>query len=140
MLQALPEKQDVVKINRSKLSQTFGIATGSLAKLAEQIQRLRRREGLPVFVVTCGEEGILATIGQNSYRTIASSQEEVNVAGAGDAVAAALIWRLTLKETWQQALCWAVVASAAVVLTEGTADCWLSDVEHIFNLVEVYEM
>jgi 1-phosphofructokinase family hexose kinase len=140
MLQALLEKPDIVKINRNELSQTFGIAAGSLAELAEQVQRLRRREDLPAFVVTCGEEGILAITGQGSYRAIAPPQEEVNAAGAGDAVSAALVWRLALRETWQQALCWAAAASAAVVLTEGTADCRLPDIERIFNLVEVHEM
>ena len=103
MLQALPEKPDIVKMNRCELSQTFGIAGNSLAELATQVQRLCRREDLPALVVTCGEMGILAITGQGSYRAIVPSQEEVNAAGTGDAVSAALVWRLSLGETWQQA-------------------------------------
>jgi len=140
MFQALPEKPDNVKMNRCELSQTFGVAACSLAELAAQAQRLCRREDLPALVVTCGEEGILAITGQGSYRAIAPSEEEVNAAGAGDAVSAALAWRRSLGETWQQALRWAAAASAAVVLTEGMADCRLSDVERIFTLVEVREI
>ena len=140
MLQTLPEKPDIVKMNRCELSQTFGVAACSLAELAAQAQQLRRREDLPALVVTCGEEGILAITGQGSYRAIAPPQEEVNAAGAGDAVSAALVWQLSLGETWQQALRWAAAASAAVVLTAGTADCRLSDVERIYTQAKVHEL
>jgi fructose-1-phosphate kinase PfkB-like protein len=127
-------------MNRRELSQTFGVAACSLAELAAQAAQLCRREDLPALVVTCGEEGILAITGQGSYRAIAPPQDEVNAAGAGDAVSAALVWRLSLGETWQQALRWAAAASEAVVLTEATADCRLSDVECNFPLVEVREI
>ena len=83
------------------------------------------------FVLTCGRKGLLAFTPQATYLANAPRQQEVNAAGSGDAVSAALTYRLSLGDSWESALRWAVAAGAAVVLTEGTAECQMTDVEHI---------
>jgi fructose-1-phosphate kinase PfkB-like protein len=48
-----------------------------------------------------------------------------------------LAWRFSLGDSWSEALRWTAAASAACVLTEGTAESRRTDVERILPEVEV---
>src|SRR5690606_20312733 len=100
----------------------------SRADWLDAVEQEMRRRGLANFVLTCGRDGILAFTPQARYQASAPQMEEVNGAGSGDAVSAALAYRLSLGDTWEQALRWAAAAGAAVTLTEGTAECRIDDV------------
>ena len=63
--------------------------------------------------------------------------KEVNAAGSGDAVSAALGLHLSQGEDWPEALRHAVAVSGAVVLTEGTAECRLEDVARLLPQAQV---
>ncbi|MBM4429374.1 MAG: hypothetical protein FJ026_03375, partial [Chloroflexi bacterium] len=131
--QALPARTTIVKMNRYELRRTFGVMVEPWPTLLEEMQKLRQSLGLPNLVITCGEEGILALTTQGSYLAASPPQQVVNAAGAGDAVSAALVWRLSLGDPWPEALRWAAAAGAAVVLTEGTADCRIEDVQRLYQ-------
>jgi 1-phosphofructokinase family hexose kinase len=130
--QALPARPTIVKMNRHELRQTFGLVVEPRQALLGEAQQLRQSLNLPNLVITCGQEGILALTAQGSYLAASPPQPVVNAAGAGDAVSAALAWRLSLGEGWPEALRWAAAAGAAVVLTEGTADCQMEDVQRLY--------
>ena len=66
--------------------------------------------------------------------------KEVNAAGAGDAVSAAIVYRITQGDDWTQALTWAAAVSAAVVLTEGTAECSMTDIQNLYPKVWVKKL
>lgn len=127
----------VHKMNRAELAATYNVRAGSVADLARAVRDLAQRLGLPAMVITCGADGILAVTAAGSYLATVPHQEEVNAAGAGDAVSAALVWRLSEGDDWPAALQWAGAASAATVLTERTAESRIEDVRHIFPLVRV---
>jgi 1-phosphofructokinase family hexose kinase len=137
ILAALPAQPNILKMNRAEFAQTFGSSAYTLADLHWQGQALREREKLPALVLTCGEEGILALTATGSYRAISPVQPAVNAAGAGDTASAMLAWRFSLGDSWPEALRWAAAASAACVLTEGTAESRRTDVERILPEVEV---
>jgi 1-phosphofructokinase family hexose kinase len=137
MTLALPQKPDIAKMNRAEFSQTFGIETASIDQLTRAAQDVRGRYELPGLVITCGVDGILAITSQGCYIASSPPQKVKNTAGAGDAASGALVWRLSLGDDWAQALSWAAAASTAVVLTEGTADCRMEDVNRILKEVKV---
>jgi 1-phosphofructokinase family hexose kinase len=123
----------ILKMNRGELAETFGLCPGDLSELAACAAGLRSREALPALVLTCGPDGILAFTKEGAWLAAAPPQTEVNAAGAGDAVSAALPYRLSLGDPWPEALRWAAATSAAAVLTPGTADCRMEDVTRILR-------
>lgn len=131
ILETLPAPPTILKLNRSEFLQTFDVQAMTLDELREEAEEVARRHRLPSLVLTCGEDGILALTPEGSFLATSPKQEEVNAAGAGDAVSAALAWRFSLGDSWSGALRWAAAASAAVVLTEGTADCHMRDMDRI---------
>ncbi|MCL4561511.1 MAG: hexose kinase [Chloroflexi bacterium] len=134
---ALPASPEIMKMNDSEFQATFGIETPDLDLIREAGADVRHANNLPALVVTCGKQGILALTTEGNFLATAPEQQAVNAAGAGDAVSAGLVWRLSLGDGWQRALCWAAAAGAATVLTEGTADCELAQVEGIYPQVSV---
>ena len=116
---------------------SFGVSPGSTEELARQARAVFEQHRPGSIIITCGKLGILAITPSGSYLARAPSQIVVNTAGAGDAVSAALAWQLSAGADWTTALQWAAAAGAAVVLTEGTADCRRSDIERIYPEVIV---
>jgi 1-phosphofructokinase family hexose kinase len=130
-LASLPAAPEIVKMNQDEFSQTFQNHPISQVGWLSSVREVIHRFHLHNFVLTCGRKGLLAFTPQATYLANAPRQQEVNAAGSGDAVSAALTYRLSLGDSWESALRWAVAAGAAVVLTEGTAECQMTDVEHI---------
>jgi 1-phosphofructokinase family hexose kinase len=134
---ALAAPPTILKMNRTEFGQTFDLAAATLAELQIQAQRVREREKLPALVLTCGEDGLLAFTREGVFQAVSPLQQPVNTAGAGDTASAMLVWRFSLGAGWPDALRWAAAASAACVLTEGTADSRREDVERILPEVEI---
>jgi 1-phosphofructokinase family hexose kinase len=134
---AAQARPTILKMNRAEMLSAFGSEGESLALLSESAQSLRVDRGLENLVITCGAEGILAITPSGVWHSRAPRQEAVNAAGAGDAVSAALAWRLTEGDDWPGALRWAAAVSAAVVRTPGTADCEMVDIQKILPQVTI---
>lgn len=140
ILQALPARPAIVKMNRSEFSQTFETNFEGMASLEVNARKVLAHFGLESLVITCGEDGILAVTADQSYLAVSPPQQEVSAAGAGDAVSAALVWRFTEGDTWSEALRWAAATSAATVLTEATAESRKEDVNRIYPHVVVSKL
>ncbi len=136
-LAAIPAAPDVLKMNQTEFGQTFGVEVGTLDRLQQAAQIVYTHNHLNALVITCGEQGILAFTPEGNYRAFAPKQAALNAAGAGDGASACLAWRLSLGDDWPQALLWTAATSAAIVLTEGTADCRIADVHRIYPDVQV---
>jgi len=130
----------VLKMNRREFVATFGRSTGDLESLRSVAQEVQQQFNLPALVVTCGAEGILAVTEVGTWLVKSPPQTEVNSAGAGDGASAALAWQFSLGVGWEEALPWAAATGAAVILTDGTADCHLEDIQRICSqvLIERY--
>lgn len=132
VLATLATPPTILKMNWDEFTQTFDTTpTRLLEELAEQAQAIFRKHLLLTLVVTCGKEGILAFTPEGKFLSTAPAQQAINAAGAGDAVSGALAWRLAGGDGWAKTLRWAAATGAAAVLTEGTADCHLADIEQI---------
>jgi 1-phosphofructokinase family hexose kinase len=136
-LQALSARPDILKMNRAEFASTFDHNPGSMLELSISARALLAEHNLTRMIITCGSDGILAVNEQETIIARAPVQKAVNAAGSGDAVSAAVVFRLALGESWLEALRWAAAAGAAVVLTEGTADCHMQDIERIYPDVDV---
>jgi 1-phosphofructokinase family hexose kinase len=136
-LQTFPFHPTIVKMNESEYSETFHTEITSLDDLKQKALSSCHSYDIKNLVITCGEKGILAITTEGCYLAASPKQKEINAAGAGDAASATLTWRLSLGDTWRQALQWAAASSAATVLTEGTADCNFVDAQRIYPLVSV---
>ena len=89
------------------------------------------------LVVSCGEKGLYALTVEGVFHAQAPRQIAVNGAGAGDAIAGTLPYRLSQGDSWVEALRYATAVAAATVLTEATAECRVADVERILPRVIV---
>jgi fructose-1-phosphate kinase PfkB-like protein len=137
VLEAIPCRPDILKMNRSEFASTFHLHCDNLLDLAFAAQRFVIENDLNSAIITCGSDGILAITPDHRYLAAAPAQQAVNAAGAGDAVSASLVNRLSQGDSWPAALQWAAATSAASVLTSGTADCHLDDIMRIYQRVEV---
>jgi len=137
MREAIQANPEIVKMNREEFAWTFEKRVSALEDLKHQASRVFAEFRLQSLILTCGVEGIIAFIQQGAFHVISPLQKAVNAAGAGDAVSAALVWRLSKGDDWPEALRWAAATAAAVVLTEGTADCRKEDVLKLLSEVEI---
>jgi 1-phosphofructokinase family hexose kinase len=134
---ALSARPTVIKMNRAEYEETFGVKLLSIADIKTHAIHVSTQFKIQNLVVTWGKEGIFGFNAEGAYLAAAPPQQQINAAGAGDAASAALAWRLSLNDTWPDALRWAAAAGAAVVLTEGTADFRMDDLSKILEQVNV---
>jgi fructose-1-phosphate kinase PfkB-like protein len=137
MARALPGHPTIAKMNEREFGETFQVEVESrnhLLRLGKQV--LEQYSGINL-VLTLGKDGMLAITAQDAYQASSPQQVAVNAAGAGDAASAALAWRLSQGDGWEDALIWAVATSAASVLTEPTAEVRWEDVVRIHADVKV---
>jgi len=139
-LQAIPANPMILKMNWQEFEHTFQVGAATLEDLKHQAAEIRQAKHILNLIITCGEHGILALTPQGIFLALPPRQKAVNAAGAGDAVSAALVWRLSLGDDWLTALRWAAATGAAVVLTEGTADCRREDVNRFYSQTIVREL
>ena len=132
LLCTLPAHPTILKMNWDEFGWTFHEKVDTIEELIIKAHQIATQNSITNLVITCGSQGILAVTQSGLFLARAPVQEVVNAAGAGDGASAALIWRLSLGDAWPEALKWSAAVSAATVLTEGTADCRMSDVLSIY--------
>jgi 1-phosphofructokinase family hexose kinase len=138
LLKALPAHPDIVKMNREEFQDTFCINVHEPDQWIPACQQVMDRFQIDTLVITCGKDGILAFTAGGIYQAkCTQALTEVNAAGAGDAVSAALAYQLSIGSTWPEALTLAAATGAAVVLTEGTAECRLQDIRDLMAQVQI---
>jgi 1-phosphofructokinase family hexose kinase len=136
-LEALAAAPEILKMNEPEFATTFQVQAGNLTEWITAGSQEAARRQIQTLVLTLGKQGILVFTNGLVYHATAPQMEEVNAAGSGDSVSAALAYQLSLGNSWEEALRWAAATSAAVVLTEGTAECRSEDIERLFPLTEV---
>jgi fructose-1-phosphate kinase PfkB-like protein len=137
---AIRTQPTIMKMNRREMRVTFGLPCNTLDETRHSAKALREKYQPEYFVVTCGEEGVMVVSPHGNWRAFAPRQKEVNGTGAGEAVSAVLPWRLSLGDSWPEALRWAAAAGAATVLTRGSAECRPSDVLHLLPETQVLKI
>jgi len=140
MRNAIGAKPDVVKMNWEEFEWTFGINAPTFEELCDKAKAFREKKQINDFILTLGEEGILAFTTEGNYHVKAPLQKPLNAAGAGDSVSSTIVWRRTMGESWKETLHWASAVSAAAVLTKRTGDFHMQDVDRIYKDVIIKDM
>jgi 1-phosphofructokinase family hexose kinase len=141
LLEALHFSPEIVKMNQDEFLSTFKV------KLSEDLtewipaglERMRDFK-IKALVLTCGSRGILAFTPDGDYHAGCDNVKEVNAAGAGDAVSAALVHSLLQGNSWKVSLALAAAVGAATVMTTGTAECYQNDIQALSRKVWVNDL
>ncbi len=136
-LACLSRRPAILKMNRSEFGATFGLGGRDQVALVGAAKSVFEEYRLESLIVTSGRDGILGFTPEGNWHVAAPPQPVVNDTGAGDVASATLTWRLAEGDHWPDALRWTAAASAASVLTEGTADFEMSKVSNILPEVVV---
>jgi len=132
------EKPFLVKPNIHELNFLLGKEISDSKELPEVVAELHA-QGVPNILVSLGEEGaFLSASGEFWF----GRPPEINVqnpVGAGDAMVAGLIWRLSIGDTIGAALPWSIACGTAAANQPGTGMASLAVVEEFFKQVAIEE-
>jgi fructose-1-phosphate kinase PfkB-like protein len=123
-------------MNRDEFMQAFHLKDCSFEETVKNVGEIRQRYAPTSLVITCGQDGIISSTPQGLSITRGPVLAAVNAAGAGDAVSAGLMWRLSLGDDWNTALRWAAAAGSASVLTEATGELEIRTVEELYPQIK----
>jgi len=137
LVQALSAQPEIVKMNGQELNSTFALEAASDGNLQEKTREVYHSHNLKSLVITRGGRGILAFTPEGDFQVNGPRLAAINAAGAGDAVSACLIWRLSQGDGWREALRWAAAAGASTVLTERTAECEWPVVQDLYPQIHI---
>jgi 1-phosphofructokinase family hexose kinase len=140
LIRAIEAQPEIIKMNWEEFEWTFNKKAATLEELIPLVKDLKQSREIKNLVITLGKYGILALTNEGNYLVKAPIQKPVNAAGAGDAVSATIVYRLSKGDNWKSALLWSGAVSAAAVLTERTGDIDLKDVERIYKQVEIKQI
>ncbi len=134
---ALSTGPEILKLNRNEFQSTFGIWCGSYEDLACRARVVLKEHRVKWMMVTLGEDGMLAVSADKALLARLPKVKPINPAGAGDAATAALVYRLALNDSIEDALRWSCAASAASVGTPVTADFSLEEASALISNVQL---
>lgn len=125
-----------VKPNRDELSQFIGKPVETVEEAFAAGSVLLERYGT-IPIISLGDEGGLAVLSERAYRILPIKVPVVNAAGAGDAILAGLSASIVRGQPIEAGLRLGFGAATAVVTTEGTAECYLPDIQRYAAQIEV---
>jgi fructose-1-phosphate kinase PfkB-like protein len=100
-------------------------------------RNLIKEYSLEMVMVTLGSEGILLINEIDGFHAKSPPLEPINSAGAGDAASAAFVYQLFLGQSLENALMMACATSAAVVLSEGTAEFSMETMKSLLPKIQL---
>jgi fructose-1-phosphate kinase PfkB-like protein len=136
---------DILKINARELAELAAgegenlpawSAPHQLDALAARLYDHLGQWARSALIITLGAQGVLAVTGGETIYVPAPTVPVVSPAGAGDAVAAGVMWGRRQRQRWVEALRLGVAAAAAVVMNEGTAVCTAQQVADLLPQVK----
>ena len=137
LLNALPAHPDIVKLNQREFQTTFRGSFSSIESMVNHSRNLIKEYSLEMVMITLGSEGILLINEIDGFHAKSPPLEPINSAGAGDAASAAFVYQLFLGQSLENALMMACATSAAVVLSEGTAEFSMETMKSLLPKIQL---
>ena len=134
--EALWKTLDVLLINGVEAARLSGLPVADVPGVVKASDTLRRRFGLPVVIVTLGEQGVVALDNRGVCHLSAWPVTVVETIGAGDAFAGVLASELARGRELDEALPLANAAGALAVTRPGAHDSLPTDAQIHAFLVE----
>ena len=136
LLQTLPARPEVMKLNMGELAATFG-ARPTSRKAVGILLTAFLKEGVQWVVCTMGAGGAIAAGHEEKWSLVPPAIQARSSAGSGDAFTAALlVWR-ERGAAWSEALRWAVAAGTAKAREARTDYLDLKAMRRVFSRVKV---
>jgi len=115
----LEARPHLIKPNAREVSQIIHRAVTTLEDMQKALPDLYNL-GAAMVVISAGRQGALIGDGKEHWFQPAQVIQEGNPIGAGDAMVAGLVWRLSKNDTPKNALAWAVACGTAQASLYGT--------------------
>lgn len=135
LMEALPHRPLIAKLNREELAATLGRASLSDKAVIGGARRLIDA-GADSVVVTAGRRGAWLVMARAARRFVPPAIEVVNSVGCGDAMTAGIAAALAGDQSIEEAVRFGVACGAASALTLLPADLRPTDVRRILRKVK----
>lgn len=136
LLHALEAKPTVITPNLQEAERLLGRAILTRSQSLEAAKRIFAM-GPETVVLSLGARGALACSAEGLLEAVPPRVEALCPIGAGDALAAALVWALEQGKPLADALRWAVAAGTATAMLPGMAFPTLEQTRAVYAKVEV---
>jgi len=134
---ALAEGVYLIKPSLRELRELTGQPLASEPEWCEAAQQIIRQGQAQVVALSLGEDGALLVTADQALRARSLPVKVASAIGAGDSFVGGLIWALSREAGLAQAFRYGMAASAAALLTAGTALCQAADVERLQREVSI---
>jgi 1-phosphofructokinase family hexose kinase len=129
------QKPYLVKPNMEEGRVLTGLPMHAPAEIALAAVKIREL-GAQNVVISMGKAGALLHTAERTWLTHSPKIDEKNPIGAGDSLAAGLVWALTQGIALKEALGWGVACGAATASLSGTEVGSRSLIEELFSQVQ----
>ncbi len=122
--------------NQPEAERLLGRALITRTQCLEAIERIKGM-GAESVILSLGSRGAIGYGPDGIFEALPPRIEAVCPIGAGDALAAAFVWSIDKKKTFQEALRWAVAAGTAKTLLPGIEFPTLDQTRAIHKQIEL---
>ncbi|HAF62465.1 MAG TPA: 1-phosphofructokinase [Anaerolineaceae bacterium] len=128
----------LIKPNLDEIAQIFDGKLNDSLGIEKTITRIHEI-GVKNIILSAGKDKAFCSDGMKRWIGIPPKINEMNPIGAGDAMLAAIVYRLSRNETILNAFTWGLAAGTAAASLPGTMMPVQSDVERFINKVVICE-
>jgi 1-phosphofructokinase family hexose kinase len=136
LIAGMEGKPNFAKPNLDELGELSGTKITGIRAAYDEARQLQEKYGTS-FIITLGDLGALAILGDRAYHIPPLKMRVVSTAGAGDGVLAGLAAAIAQGKSTEDGLRLGFAAAAAVCLTPATADCRRADVEALLPKIQL---
>jgi 1-phosphofructokinase family hexose kinase len=135
----LAARPAMVKPNRQEAERLLDRPLLTRQHSLEALREIARM-GAEMVVLSLGSDGAMGVSGNGSYHAHAPEIKVACPIGAGDALAATVVWSLAQGHTFPEALQWGVAAGTAAAATAGTSFASFSETQQLRERVRLEEL
>jgi 1-phosphofructokinase family hexose kinase len=136
LLHGLEAKPTIVGPNQQEAERLLNRALITRSHLKDAVERIHGM-GAEAVVVSLGSRGAIAKTANEMIEAIPPRIEAVCPIGAGDALAAALVWAIDRKDDFVDALRWGVAAGTASAKLPGVTFADLEQTRKMYAQVDI---
>ena len=133
--QAVQGRIYLLKVNVRELEQAHG-SEFSKDEQAEAARELVEKHDIEIVVVSLGAAGVLLVTKEVTKRYHAPVVQVVSKVGAGDSMVAGMVWKLSQKESIENAVQFGMATGTAAVKTPGSELCRKKDVYDLYEKIK----
>ena len=135
----LSAKPTLIKPNKDELQEFLNKELSTFDDIIDGAAQIQKKYAC-IVVVTLGADGAIAVDAEKQYLIEPVKVDIQSTAGTGDAIVAGLAKAYAEHKPLIEGLRTGFAAAAAVMLTLGTADCHLSDIQYFYDKIKIKEI